>query len=232
MVDRSWFTRQAYEYEQLARGSDMPIDYKNLHPCDDRNGGASFDAHYAHCDLWASGKIKDLTATHVDVGSRVDGFCTHVLAAGGSVEHVDIRDPGFWWRDFSWRKDDARTLATFPDGSVDSLSCLHSCEHVGLGRYGDDIDPDGMRKCMSSLARILAPGGRLYFAVPIGRHRVVFNAHRVASPRWVSETFAKLGLTLNTFAAVDDAGAWHPEADPADYENANYSCGMFEMVRR
>jgi hypothetical protein len=89
-----------------------------------------------------------------------------------------------------------------------------------------------MWKTMASLARILAPGGRLYFAVPIGMQRLIFNAHRIASPAWVIRTFAEHGLTLESFAAVDDAGTWHPEARPEDYEGAAYGCGCFELVRK
>ena len=240
-VDRAWFSRTAKEYEAQAAGGDFPIDYSQLHPCDDRQGGAIFDAHYARCDLWAAQRIEvarwreyqEYTADvrHVDVGSRLDGFVTHLLASRIDVMHVDVRAPGFEWPGFAFRQDDARALATFADASIDSLSCLHAAEHVGLGRYGDELDADGMRKTMASLARVLAPGGRLYFAVPIGRQRVCFNAHRIASPSWVASTFAALGLTLDEFAAVDDAGAWHPDARMADYESASYSCGCF-MLRR
>ena len=73
-------------------------------------------------------------------------------------------------------------LARFADGSLESLSTLHAVEHFGLGRYGDPIHPDGWRRAAEALARVLAPGGRLYFSVPIGRERLVFNAHRVFSP--------------------------------------------------
>lgn len=229
-VDRAWFLRCAAEYESGAGAAGFPIDRESMYPCDDRAGGPAFDAHYAHMDLWAARKVNVLDA-HVDVGSRVDGFCTHLLARGAAVEHVDIRDPRLVAYGFTFRADDARTLATFPDASVYSLSCLHVAEHVGLGRYGDAIDPEGMVKCMRSLARILAPRGRLYFAVPVGRHRIVFNAHRIASPGWVAGMFAREGLALESFAAVDDAGRFVARAALDNLEAASYACGMYEFSR-
>jgi hypothetical protein len=245
MVDRAWFAVQAEAYALAAAGTEWPLDMHQLHLCDDRGAGATHDAHYTPMDLWAAEKVVfDCRETdtghmcpHVDVGSRVDGLCAHVLAAAIDVTHVDIREPAFSWPKRGWhgglsfRRDDMRTLATFADASVRSLSCLHAAEHAGLGRYGDEIDPAGMNKAMASLARVLAPGGRLYFAVPIGRQRVVFNAHRIASPRWVISTFAAHGLTLESFAAVDDAGAWHPEARPEDYEGASYGCGCWVFTK-
>jgi len=238
-VDRAWFMRCAEEYERQAAGGDFPIDWAAMHPCDDRVGGAIFDAHYARCDLWAARIVEEnwtwcttnALEPHVDVGSRLDGFVTHLLAGKVCVTHVDVRPTGFEWPGFSFRQDDARTLATFADASVRSLSCLHAAEHAGLGRYGDDVDAHGMIKTTRALARILAPGGRLYFAVPIGRQRVAFNAHRISSPTWVVSRFRERGLTLESFAAVDDAGAWHPEARPEDFEFATYACGCFCFTR-
>ena len=225
----AWFERSAAAYEEAARGSVFPLDRSSLYPCDDRSGATSYDAHYARCDLWAAKHIIAAgLRTHVDVGSRIDGFCTHLFAGGvEEVLHVDVRPTHFGWPGFTFRRDDARTLATFPDASVPSLSCLHTAEHVGLGRYGDELDADGMQKAMAAFARVLAPGGRLYFAVPIGRQRVCFNAHRISSPAWIARTFAALGLEVESFSAVDDAGAWRPNATTGDFENASYGCGCF-----
>ncbi len=43
--------------------------------------------------------------------------------------------------------------------SVESLSCKHVIEHIGLGRYGDVLDPGGDLKAISELKRALAVGG-------------------------------------------------------------------------
>ena len=75
-------------------------------------------------------------------------------------------------------------MSEIPPGlaeSTDSLSCLHALEHFGLGRYGDPVDYDGYLKGFDNLYRILKPGGRLYFSVPMGPQRIEFDAHRVFS---------------------------------------------------
>ncbi len=126
-------------------------------------------------------------------------------------------------------QDDASELANLPDGSVDSLSTLHAAEHFGLGRYTDPIDPDGCFKFMSALQRVLAPGGRLYFSVPIGRERVEFNAHRVFAPRTILDAFA--GLAVVSFSFVDDAGDLHENADPLRLPRSEMACGLFEFTK-
>jgi hypothetical protein len=109
--------------------------------------------------------------------------------------------------------------------SVASLSCLHAAEHIGLGRYGDRLNPLGTRQAAEELLRVLAPGGNLYFAVPVGRPHVEFNAHRIHAPKQILAYFD--GLELAGFAAEDDAMRFHPQATPDDFEDADYACGMF-----
>jgi predicted SAM-dependent methyltransferase len=66
--------------------------------------------------------------------------------------------------------------------SIESLSCLHVLEHVGLGRYGDTLDASGDRKAAAELMRVLAPSGRLLMVLPMNENPCVhFNAHRFYS---------------------------------------------------
>jgi len=55
----------------------------------------------------------------------------------------------------------------FEDKSLRSLSCLCVAEHIGLGRYGDSLDPMGTKKAIKELSRVLAVNGNLYFSVPV-----------------------------------------------------------------
>ena len=49
----------------------------------------------------------------------------------------------------------------------DSLSCLHTLEHFGSGRYGDKIDPVGHIKGFQNLVKMLKKNGILYISFPI-----------------------------------------------------------------
>jgi len=75
------------------------------------------------------------------------------------------------------------------------------------------------------MARILAPGGSLFFVVPVGRQRVCFNAHRIHMPRTICEYFADLQLV--EFSGVKDNGTFVEHVDPAEFEDSSYGCGMF-----
>jgi hypothetical protein len=66
---------------------------------------------------------------------------------------------------------------------------MHVVEHVGLGSYGDSLDPNGDLKAMSELKRVLSINGNLLFVVPVGKPRVMFNAHRIYSYEQIIECF-------------------------------------------
>ncbi len=61
----------------------------------------------------------------------------------------------------------------------DAAISISSFEHDGLGMYGDPLDPDGDLSAMRKMKEIVKPGGLLYFAVPVGRDKVMFNTARV-----------------------------------------------------
>ncbi|MCU1370650.1 MAG: methylase involved in ubiquinone/menaquinone biosynthesis [Ilumatobacteraceae bacterium] len=165
---------------------------------------------------------------HVDVGSRIDGFIAHLLLFR-TVEVVDVRPLESTIEGLTFLQGDGTTMAGFADGSVPSLSSLHAVEHFGLGRYGDPLDPAGSAKALASFERVLAPGGRLYLSVPVGRRRIDFNAHRVFDPRDPVELLS--GLTLERFDGIDDGGRFLAEAQPADLAGNEYGLGIYTFTR-
>jgi len=69
----------------------------------------------------------------------------------------------------------------------------------------------------------------LYFALPVGKPAVYFNAHRVHAPANILQYFK--GLRLEAFAAVNDQGHFIDNAKMEDYDNAWYACGMFVFTK-
>jgi len=214
--------------EYAGRAAGPAPRFADSHPClGDWTNSTPFDPHYFYQGAWLARRIAvRRPPKHVDVGSSV--LTLSVLSAITDVLHLDYRPPQAELPGLRCLGGDILDLP-LADDSVDSLSCLHVIEHIGLGRYGDPIDPEGARKAVAELVRVLAPGGRLYLSVPVGRERVCFNAHRVFSSSALSAMFAP--LRLENFTLVDDDGRYR---DPAPMESAadlEYGCGMFEFSK-
>ncbi len=198
--------------------------YLQLH---DKTSKTDFDAHYFYQQLWLfENVLKNKANEHVDVGStyQMSGYLSKIVP----TTFIDIRPIDAELENLEVL--DASILnLPYPDNSIESISCLHVIEHIGLGRYGDKIDPDGWKKACKELQRVLAKGGKLYLSTPIGKPRVCFNAHRVFSSIDILSTFDR--LQLEKFDVVDDGGKYLESVTLGDYESSDYSLGMFCFVK-
>jgi hypothetical protein len=201
-----------------------PIKVSNSYPCiHDKTKTSGFPSHYFYQDIWAFKRIYESKVVHhVDVGSRVDfvGF----LAAITNVTFVDIRPLEANLNGLECKKGNILSMS-YEDNTVQFVSCLHVAEHIGLGRYGDPLDPFGTKKAAKELARVLAVNGNLYFSVPVGKPRLCFNAHRIHSPKEIINYFQDLNLV--EFSGIDDREVFKRNIDIDALEKANYACGLF-----
>jgi SAM-dependent methyltransferase len=215
------------DYERLPGAEHL--NSSDAYPClYDRTAATGIDSHYFYQGIWAMRKIKQSAAReHVDVGSLVS--FVGLLSTFVKVVFIDIRPAPVVLEDFDSRAGSVLEMP-FADNSVNSLSCLHVAEHIGLGRYGDPLDPQGTIKATRELSRILAPQGSLYFSLPVGKPRVQFNAHRIHSPSQIMKYFDQLELV--SFSATTDLGEYRSNILPSEMENARYACGMFHFIKR
>jgi hypothetical protein len=191
----------------------------------DRIAQTPFEAHYIYHPAWAARILaKTRPDRHVDISSTLH-FCS-LISAFLPVDFYDYRPAILNLEGLTTGRADLLDLP-FGDGSILSLSCMHTLEHIGLGRYGDPIDYDGDLKAAAELQRVLAINGDLLMVVPVGQSKIAFNAHRVYGYEQVLSCFAQLQLV--EFALLPDryengmiTGA------TADTANAQiWGCGCF-----
>jgi hypothetical protein len=203
----------------------------DLFPClIDRTTTTSFEPHYIYHPAWAARIVAQTNpAKHVDIASTLH-FCT-MLSAFVPVDFYDYR-PALLNLDNLASKEADLTKLPFKTDSVESLSCLHTVEHVGLGRYGDPIDPQGDIQAARELARVIAPGGSFIFVTPVGKPKIAFNAHRIYSYEQVLALFP--GLKLKEFSLVPDDFKKHGlvrNADPKTVALQDWACGCFWFTK-
>lgn len=227
---RYWLELYRFWTEARRTGAMQPT-LRRLKPIlDEATAETAFDAHYVYHTAWAARILRDSRPEdHVDVGSMI--LFVSMVSAFMPIRHYDYRPPAVELDGLTVGQADLQGLP-FADRSLASLSCMHVVEHVGLGRYGDRLDPRGDHLAMSELQRVLAPGGQLLFVVPVGQPRVVFNAHRIYDFKQIVDAFGE--LKLERFDLITDGRngrklVW--DADPALVEKQKFGCGCFVFRR-
>lgn len=221
-----WYFRDLIKYKSASLST--PLIGTNLYPMLHDKSAHPFDAHYFFQQIWVFEHVlKNLPKLHVDISStyEMSGYLSKIV----KTKFVDYRPFETNLKNLEVEQGDILNLH-FKNDSQDSLSCLHVIEHIGLGRYGDPIDPEGTRKACQELERILAKKGRLYLSTPIGKERVCFNAHRISDPLTIIGFMPT--LTLESFSVVDDQGKFHENVSPDDYRDLHYGCGMFLLRKK
>ena len=197
-----------------------------------RETNANFDKHYFYQETIVSSYIfQDNPNKHVDVGSRLSGFIGNV-ASYRNIEFFDLRSSNIKHDNITFKKIDLLDLPKEYEDYTDSLSCLYVIEHIGLGRYGDTINPDGPKVGYSNLIKKLKSKGKLYLAVPIGCERkTYFNAHKIFKPLDIVEW--DNSIKLHKFDYVDDEGIFHKDKNIADInlKLLNYGCGIYTFIK-
>lgn len=217
-----WFWRDYFHYKQLTGAE--PLRIIEMSPAlQERGTTHEMDAHYFYVNSWAMRLIiKGKPRRHVDVASQT--ILAALLSTVIPVIYVDYRILDAKLSNLTCVSGSLTNLP-LTNNTIESLSCLHVAEHVGLGRYGDILDPRGTQKAAEELQRVLSLGGNLYFAVPVGRQRVCFNAHRVHSAETICKYFKHLELV--EYSGVHDDGRFVENVELTEFRNSNYALGMF-----
>ena len=227
------FLKEYLRFKKLAsQEKRFPLSSKDFFPClFDNTKTTGFDPHYTYHPAWAARIVAELKPSkHIDISSILH-FST-LVSAFVPVEFYDFRPAEVRLDNLTSKKGDLLNLP-FEDNSVESISCMHTVEHIGLGRYGDTLDPDGDIKAINELKRVVRPGGTLIFVSPIGQSKIEFNAHRIYSYDQVIKLFE--GMNLREFSLVPDDFKKYGLIKNADKNMADtqtWGCGCFWFTKK
>lgn len=232
IIFRPKFITDFYKFRSLQGKDEEKIRWDDILPMlKDNTTSTGFDTHYIYHPAWAARVIKKINPPlHVDISSTLH-FCTQ-LSAFIPTAFYDYR-PAFLNLDNLTSGSADLCNLHFEDNSITSLSCMHTIEHIGLGRYGDPLDPDGDKKAAGELKRVLAGNGNLLIVVPVGEARIMFNGQRVYSYEQIISLFS--GLDLIEFSLVPDSALQTGiilNAAPELVKQQQYGCGCFWFKKR
>jgi SAM-dependent methyltransferase len=155
----------------------------------------------------------------LDIGSADTNFPLELANKGHEVYSLDIIQ-----RDYNEKiKFVSGTVENLPfkNNFFDVITAISTIEHIGLGRYGDPISPDGDINALREIERVLKPGGKLIFTIPAGIDTICYSEqkvplHRVYSSQKLNKMFSHF-LFFEISYVIKKNGIWRPgtESDAA-----------------
>jgi len=216
-----------YKFRRQTKG----IKFSYLPTLNDFSANAgSADGHYFWQDLICAKFIyKSAPIKHLDVGSRVDGFISSLLAFR-EVTLVDIRPLDVEIDGLKYLTGDVQKGLPEYEEVFDSVSSLHCIEHFGLGRYGDIISIDGHEIGLRNISKCVSKNGVLYISFPIGEESVEFNAQRIIDPLWPEKILKD--FKLEEFILIPWKGAPKFGLNPTDVDKKiQGQAGLYKFKR-
>ena len=223
------FSNSSKKTQQKNRFS---LKISNFHPqIKDRTVKTGFDRHYVYHTSWAARILAETKPErHTDISSSL--YFSGIVSAFIPIDFYDFRPANLGLSNLNSKEGNLLSLP-FADNSVKSLSCMHTIEHIGLGRYGDKIDANGDIKAIEELKRVMAKNGNLLIVLPIGEKAIIeFNAHRIYTYEQVISLFE--GLTLKEFSLIPEdevKGGLIRNASPKQVKGEKYACGCFWFIK-
>jgi SAM-dependent methyltransferase len=199
----------------------------NFWPClDDKSTETPLDKYYFYQDTWAAKKVLNIRPFRVvDVGSTA--LLVGIFSQIAPTTSIDVRPlpvslPGLTC------KQGTITSLPFDNNTVEFLSSMCVIEHVGLGRYGDEIDTQGSLKAFKEVSRVLKIGGHLLFSVPLSsKPGLLFNAHRIFSKPQVLTIMSEFALKDELFLFPEPSG----ESNVVNLQDFQYCVWCAHMVK-
>lgn len=227
--------RDYCKFKLISKGQRrLQFRIKDVWPCPfDKTANTEFDRHYIYHPAWAARVLSEtMPSRHADISSLLS-FST-IISSFIPVDFYDYRPARVNLKKFTSNPQDLMNLS-FANNSIPSLSCMHTVEHVGLGRYGDKMNYDGDLIAMKELSRVLSLNGQLLFVVPVGKENIIqFNAHRVYTKKFIADTFKSFGLQLKEFTLIPEReadGALVTNPSEELLQKQKYACGCFLFTK-
>ena len=168
--------------------------------------------------------------------------CKRLLDVGsvGSVLPIVLASQGYevWCIDVRYYEGDglAQNLkclvgdvrkTSFENGFFDCAIAVSTLEHIGLGRYGEWLEPDGDITAVSEISRILSEHGALLVTLPFGKEEV-FPSHRVYNQQRLQTILDGFKVEREDYYARNKSGFWSPctKDDLADTRSPKVEMGL------
>jgi len=98
---------------------------------------------------------------------------------------------------------------SFENGFFACVIAVSTLEHIGLGRYGEWLEPNGDITAVREILRILSINGVLLVTLPFGKEEI-FPSHRVYNQQRLRTILKGFKVEREDYYARNKNGFWSP----------------------
>lgn len=135
-----------------------------------------FFSHYDSYSFWLAKKIKEMNGNSqniLDVGNLK--VTNALLSLSNTVTSLTLMDCEDRISNVNYIIQDIAKPLQLADSSFDIFTSLASLHLVGLGRYGDEINPNTLINFIRELDRVMKKNSDLIFSISYGKNCLAFN---------------------------------------------------------
>jgi len=146
----------------------------------------------------------------LDVGSVGSFLPINLASQGYEVWCIDVRqyEGKGLVQNLKFLVGDVRKTR-FENDFFDCVIAVSTLEHIGLGRYGEWLEPDGDITAVSEISRIMSINGMLLVTLPFGKGEV-FPSHRVYNQQRLRAILKGLKVEREDYYTRNKSGFWSP----------------------
>lgn len=122
---------------------------------------------------WVHSQIKIERGKILDVGCYSSKLPIELASLGHEVWGIDVRNYPLKHPNFTFVQGDI-CKTSFPSDFFDIITAVSTIEHIGMAVYNDPKYPDGDKKAIKEMRRILKPGGVIIMTIPFGKRAITW----------------------------------------------------------
>ncbi len=206
------------EFIKLSRNSKMSYKQKLLLSpvlLDFNEKAGAYQSEYFLQDLYVANWIYKLKNKNkiIDIGSRIDGFISNV-ASFSEIFVADVREINIPFKNItSIKLDFTKEIPNHLLSQFDVVTSLHALEHFGLGRYSDELDPNGVFKGLRNISKLVKEDGNICISLPYGEDIIYFNERRTFKSLTITKMAENLQLKTKKIIFLNPYGNFVSEED-------------------